>query len=237
MDRFLKIVFIIFTVILFTSGISPQSIKHPDPNSYLNMQDSISEKQLLFNGRIWRSLYSDIIGDEFLLSKDWLIGDLVINDIQFKNVPLRYDIYNDQLITMMNQGTFVQLNKELIKEFILFFENRKYLFENFRDTQKNPVRGFGQILYKGKICLIMKETKEIKELAVQNRYDEFSKTQALFILKDGRFYRLSGKKDLLKVLSDKDEKLQNFIRENKLRIRKNNPERFIPVLNFYDNLK
>lgn len=237
MDKLLPVISIIFTLLINISGTSIQNINPALVFFSTEEQDTIPDKQLLFNGRIWSNLYSNILGDQFLFSKDWLKGEVVINDMTFKNVPLRYDILNDQLISMINQGTLVQLNKELIKGFVLPFENKKNLFENFGNVPGNPFKGFGQVLYKGKINFIIKQTKLIKELAVENKYDEFYGIQTLFILKDGNFYHISGKKDLLKALSDREEQLHNFIRGNKIRIRKKNPESFIPVIEFYDNLK
>jgi hypothetical protein len=237
MDRLLLVISIIFIFSFNIFGTSVQNNKTVASCSSLEEQDTIPDKQLLLNGRIWRSLYSNIRGDEFLLSKEWLNGGLNINDMTFKNVLLRYDIYNDQLITMINQGTFLQLNKELIKGFILPFENKKYFFENFGNGSGNPIKGFAQVLYKGKICLILKQTKQIKLLAVEKKYDEFYQLQSLYILKDGMFHHISGKKSLFNVLSDKEKQLHDFMKENRIRARKRKPESFIPVLEFYDSLK
>ena len=199
--------------------------------------DSVTERQLLFNGRIWRSLYSGILGGEFLFSQNWLNAEVTINDMTFKNIPLRYDIFNDQLITMVNQGTFVQLNKELIKGFVLSFENKKFAFENFENGSSGSFSGYAQVLYKGNVSFILKHSKTIKLLAVENRYDEFLEVQTLYILKNGSFFRISGKNDLLKIFSDKELQLKNYIRNNNIKIRKKDPDSFIPVIKFYDNLK
>ena len=237
MDRLLLVISIIFTLLINVSGTSVQN-NNPSLVCFSpEEQDTIPDKQLLFNGRIWRNLYSNILGDQFLFSKVWLKGEVVINDITFKNVPLRYDIFNDQLISMINQGILIQLNKELIKGFILVFENKNYLFENLGNGTGDSFNGFGQVLYKGKTCFVMKQIKKIELLAVDNKYDEFYQKQNLFILKDGNFFHISGKKDLIKALSDREEELRKFIRENKIRIKKKDPESFIPVIKFYDSLK
>jgi hypothetical protein len=235
-----KLFLVIPLILLFPLNISGNTV-HND-NFILTclspvQHDTIPDRQLLFNGRIWRSRYSSISGGEFLFSRDWIIGEVVINDIEFKNVPLKYDIYNDQLIAMINPGTFIQLNKELISGFALQFENRKFSFENFGNEQGSQFKGFGQILYKGKTSLILKKTKFIKPLAIQNKYDEFGEYQTLFILKDGVFYRITSKKNMLKTLSDKYIQLMSFIRTNKLKIRQKKPDSFIPVIEYYDNLK
>ena len=199
-------------------------------------QDSITARQLLFNGKIWKSRYSNILGGEFLFSQNWLSGEITISDMTFKNIPLRYDIFNDQLVTMVNQGTFVQLNKELIKGFVLSFENRKYTFENFGNTT-NSSKGFAQVLYKGQVTFVLKYSKIIKLLAVENKYDEFNENQVLYLQKDGSFIRIAGKNDLIKALSDKELQIKDYIRKNNIKIRKRDPDSFIRVIKFYDNLK
>lgn len=234
MLRQFLIISFIFALSIQIHGSVPGS-DYPD-NFSPAKQDSIIDRQLLFNGRIWRSRYSNILGGEFLFSKNWLNGEITINDLTFKNIPLRYDIYNDQLITMVNQGTFVQLNKELTEGFVLAFENRKYIFQNFGNGS-NSLKGFGQVLYKGDVSFILKYSKIIKLLAVENKYDEFNEDRTLYLLKNGSFFRITGKNDLIKALSDKELQLTNFIRANKIKIRKKDPESFIPVIKFYDNLK
>jgi hypothetical protein len=237
MGRLVLTLFIFFSAFEF-------SYEAPVIGTYLpliypdsTIHDTIPDRQLLFNGRIVRSSYSKIIGHQFFLTKDWLKGDVNINEITFHNIQLKYDIYNDQLIAFLNQVTAVQLNKELIKEFTLTIENRKDIFENFNTGKDNPVNGFGQVLYKGDIYLINKYVKRIQQLAISNRYDEFYQQQALYILKGGNFYKVTGKKDLINILSDKKQQVQKYIKENKIRIRKKDPASFIPVLKFYDAFK
>ena len=120
--------------------------------------------------------------------------------------------FNDELLTMVNQGTFVQLNKELLKDLLLPFENKKMVFENFGTGPGNPIKGFGQVLYKGGYKFyILNRRKLIKELAVQNRYDEFYQEQSHFIYSRMESSTVSPvKKTCLNVLSDKEAQLQEF---------------------------
>jgi hypothetical protein len=182
-------------------------------------------------------MYSEVVGDEFFFSKDWLPGDVNINEITFHNVLLRYDIYNDQLLANYSRMTIVQLNKELIREFTLIHGNQKDTFKNFSGGKDNPVNGFGQVLYEGNIYLIIKHEKRIQQLAVDNKYDEFYQLRTVYILKGDKFNKVNGKRDLLNILSDRKQQVQAYIRENKIRVRKKDPESYIPVVKFYDTLK
>lgn len=201
------------------------------------VQDTLYNRQLLYNGRIWKSRYSNIREYEFFLTKNWISGDVTINGRTFVNVLLRYDVFNDELLAMVDPGTFVQLNKEAVAAFKLNYQQNKYLFENFNNKNVNSLKGYGQVIYKGDIYLIIKYFKQIKILAVDNKYDEFYQTQSIYLLKDGQIYRISGKKDLYKVLSGKEVEIQKYIRDKGIKLNKKKPETFIPVLQFYDSLK
>jgi hypothetical protein len=237
MGRFFLILIFFPSGLYFTTGISVNGANLSLNNSFSIVHDSLADKQLLFNGRVWRSAYSNFVGDEFLYTKEWLSGKVTINGTIFKNVLIRYDILNDQLLAMLNLGTIVQLNKERINGFTLTFENREITFENFNYRINNPSKGFCQIIYKGDVYLIIKHVKRIQELAVENKYDAFYQQQSLYILKGGNFLKITRKKDLIDALSDKKQQVQNYIREERIRIRTRNPESFIPLLKFYDSLK
>jgi hypothetical protein len=237
MGRFLLILIILISPKVFSNEVPTGDFDLSRINSFTSIRDTIPDDQLLFNGRIWRSAYSYVVGDEFLFSKEWFNGDVTMNEMTFHNVRLRYDILNDQLLVFYNKTTFIQLNKEMIKEFTITHDLQKDTFENFSGGKDNPVNGFGQVLYKGNIYLIYKHIKRIQQLAVDNKYDEFYKQQTLYILKEGKFYKVNGRKDLINILSDKKQKVQVYMRENKLRIKKKEPASYIPVLKYYDTLK
>jgi hypothetical protein len=215
---------------ILNSGLLPDMTKS-------EAQDTLFYRQLLYNGRIWKSHYSNVMGHEFFLTKNWLDGDVTINGRTFNNIPLRYDVYNDQLLAMVNPGTFVQLNKEAVKRFKLNYEKNQYFFENFNAKSVSSSKGYGQVIYNGDICFLIMYFKQIKLLAVDNKYDEFYQTQSIYLLKDGQFYRISGKRDLFKTLSDREEEIQKYIRDKGIKVSKKMPETFIPVLQFYDSFK
>jgi hypothetical protein len=236
MNRILLFI-LIFISLSDISGASEKIVEIIEPVFPISKHDTFPDKQLLLNGRILERSYSNTIGDEFLFTREWLTGDININEITFHNIKLKYDIYNDQLLTAANQAIVVQLNKEMIKKFTLTFENTINFFEKFDTGKDNPVNGFARILYKGGIYLIIKYVKNIQELAVNGKFDEFYQLQKIYIIKGGNFYKVSSRKDLINILSDKKLSVQKYIKENKIRIRIKDPASLIPVIKFYDTLK
>jgi hypothetical protein len=199
-------------------------------------QDTLYNRQLLYNGKIRKSRYGNVLGHEFFMTKNWFPGDVTINQRSFSNVMLRYDIYNDELLAMFNPGTFIILSSEKVKSFTLKNDPSEYRFINYSFLNSQGLKGYGHLLYSGKTALIVKYNKQIKVLAVDNKYDEFYQKQQVYILKDGRFNRLRSRKDILNLLADRKNEIQKHLRENGLSISVSKPETIIPVLRYYDSL-
>lgn len=228
--------FFILTATLAVSSLcNAQNIT--DQTTAINgQQKPITENQILYNGKVWRNLFIQVKGNQFLFSGDYIPGSLTINGKTFGNVGLSYDIYNDEIITASNTGYNVQLNKEMVDSFSFSFGNRIYRFLNTREDSIEGVKGFINVLYKGKSALYVKYKKEIGLLAVDDKYDLFFQTHRLYFLLNGAAYLVSGKNDLLKILEKDKIALKAYIKKNKLKVSKKDPDSFIPIVRYYDSL-
>jgi hypothetical protein len=229
--------FILFVTIFTRPGLSAGA---PDSADFsrlsINEPDTLKENQILYNGRVWRNLYYSVKGDQFLFSNDFLPGSLSVNGNFFKNINIRYDIYNDEIMTLSNHGSILQLNKEMIDSFKVIFQNKAYYFTKIPDDSLKGLKGYANVLYSGKSALYVKYKKEIEMLAVERKYDLFYDTYRVFFVEDGVVHTLTGKIDLLKILKDNKVLIKDFIKKNKLRVSKKRPESFIPVIEYYDSI-
>ena len=200
-----------------------------------SVNDSI-DIQVLNNGRAWRNLYYKIRGDQFLFSTEFLPGSATIDGKTFNNLQLKYDIYNDELLTITDHSIILQLNKEMIELFTMKYQNRIYNFKRLNADSLSTLSGFVNVLYDGGTSLYVKYRKEILLLAVENKYDMFNQVNRIFVEKNGQIFRIDSKRELLKLLEDQKRLLHTFIRSSKLRISRRNPERFKPVIEYYDKL-
>jgi hypothetical protein len=199
-------------------------------------QDPLRENQLLYNGKAWRNLFTNVKGDQFLFSNEFLPASVSINGKSFKNLNINYDIFNDEIITPKNNGTIIQLNKEMVDSFTLVYSLKTYYFRNTQDDSLPGIKGFVNVLYHGNSALYIKFKKEIQLLAVDDRYDLFFQTQRIYFIKNGTVYPISGKRDLFKALPETKARLKEFMKKNGLKISKKEPESFIPVIRYYDSL-
>jgi len=199
-------------------------------------QDTLKEDQILYNGRLWRNLYSSVKGDQFFLSSEFLYGSVTINKKKFSNIRIRYDDYNDELITLSNLGNLLQLNKEMVDSFTLDFKGRTYHFANFQADSVKGLQGYLNVLVNGKSSLYVKYKKEIASLAVDNKYDMFFQTHKMYIVKDDVVYNISGKRDFLNMADDYKVQIRSYIKKNRLKVSKKDPETFVPLVRFYNSL-
>jgi hypothetical protein len=202
----------------------------------LSQQDTMRENQILYNGKIWRNLYYLVKGDQFLFSKDFLTGTISINGKSFKNISIRYDIFNDEIMTTTNHGSILQLNKEMVDSFTIFFGYKTYKFLNTQADSLTGIKGYVNALYIGKSALYVKYKKEIQSLAVDDKYDLFFQTYRIYFLKDGIVHQITSKSDFFKILSEDKARIRDFMKKNKLKVSKKVPESFIPVIRYYDIL-
>jgi len=198
--------------------------------------DSI-EKQILYNGRAWRNLYSRIKGDQFLFSANLLNGTVTIGPRTFKNLLVKYDIYNDEILTTTDHGIILQLNKEMIDFFSINYDGKSYLFKRLDADSTNTLSGYVNVLYDSNISLYIKYRKEILLLAVENKFDLFNQLHKIYLKKGGVIILVNNRRDFLNQLKDHKQEVRSFIKSNKLKITKKIPESFQPVVEYYDRLQ
>lgn len=204
--------------------------------SSLQDNDSI-DVQKLYTGRVWKNTLYKIKGDQFLFSPEFLRGSVSIDSRKYKGIKLKYDIFNDEIITINDRGVLLQLNKEMIDSFSLSFNSHEYYFKKISPDTLGLLKGFVNILHDGGTGLYVKYSKEILPLAAENKYDLFNQVVRTYLVKDGKAYRITNRNGFLKQLDDRKTEIHNYIRNNKIKLSKREPDSFIPVVEFYDKIR
>jgi len=199
--------------------------------------DTIIVNQDLYNGRIWRDLYVSIQEDQFLFSYDFLPGSVNINGNSFTNMMLRYDILNDEVLTLTNNGFILQLNKEMVDGFSIIHNSKIYKFSNISAGHQGNIDGYVDVRYNGGTALYIKHKKEISKITVGKDYENFIQADRVYIVKDGIFHQVRNTRDFKKILSDKKNEIKAYMKENRILISRKSPDTYVPVLEYYDTLK
>jgi len=233
-DHFL---FIIFFSLFIGPGLCGISHSLSDPKMYdVFRQDTLLDYQILFNGRIWRNLYYRVKEDQFLFSPEFLPGSLTISGRSFKDINIKYDIYNDEIIIPTNHGTLLQLNKEKVDSFNITFQDKSYHFSKIREDSLKGFNGYLNVLYNGDTQLYVKYRKEISLLAVEGKYDIFHQNHRIYIIKDNIVCQVNTRRELYKILDEYKLEIRSFVKNNRLSVSIKKPESIVPVIQHYDRL-
>lgn len=165
-------------------------------------------------------------------------GSIVYDGILYEKVPLMLNLVTEQVIINDPSGVHrISLNNDRVSSFTLFNHNFVRLTED--SLNKNEIRtGFYDMLYKGKIFVFKKIQKEIDEkLSVtEGSLIRVYEHDNYYIKKEDRFYSISTKKQVLHVLKDRRKELQQFIRKNRLKIRKHKDRALPAIAGWYDSI-
>lgn len=203
--------------------------------NFTGIQDTL-DKQLLFNGRVWRNLYYKVRGNQFLFSDSFLPGTITINGRTFSGCSIKYDICNDELLTKAGQNIIIRVNKDMVESFTLDYLLKSYRFVKLEKDSLNDLNGYINLLYQGNISLYVRYRKTIQLLAVDNKYDQFEQSQKIYLKKDGKIYPISNQNEVIALYSGSKQQIRNFIKINKLIISKKSPESFVPLIEYCDKL-
>ena len=230
-NQFLLSIFIFTGLVCCSTLVRSQQIPL-NPEQEIPIKDN----QFIFIGKEWRNNYTLVKGDQFLFSKEFMSGTVSMNGITYNGLEVNYDIYNDELIAKANRRIVVQMNKEMIDSFSLSSQLHTYRFINIRNDSLTGI-GYVNVLYNQKSILFIKYKKEIEPLAVDDKWDLFFRTSRIYLMVNGVNYHIGVKKDLFNALPEYKTQIKEFMIKNKLKVSKNAPESFIPVIRYYDSIR
>lgn len=182
---------------------------------------------------------TSIKGSPFL-NEDFTEGSVfTTSKTRFDGIPLRYNIFNDQIEFKSDDEQILALPAPEVIEKV---EMGEYLFEYIPySNYKNIRRGFFIVHEKGKATLYSRPRIVFEEAKNPAAYQDAQ--PARFIRKPDVYYirigmdpakPVSGKKDLEAVFSPDNKELNNFIKNRK--IKPGNAESLKELVIFYNSL-
>jgi hypothetical protein len=198
--------------------------------------EGIGDQAAKFNGSQYQGYtvsFSD--GHPYFKADVLSNGSIVYDGVQFDNVNLLYDEVADCVI-MQDSSHRIKLVGERLSSFSVQESN----FERLVKKGNSPLinNGFYEVLTKGQLSLYKKETKKMidkfsnaNELAVLFEIHHF-----YYVKKGAQFYEIQSKKDLFKLLADKEREINNYIDAQHLNYRKAKDVMLTKVIDYYNQL-
>ncbi|WP_276497569.1 hypothetical protein [Pontibacter litorisediminis] len=202
-------------------------------------RDSVEHQSHLYTGAEYYFLSKPYMeGHQYFKSKTYTAGAVQYEGVWHEEVPLLYDVIIDEVITMhRTSGYALKLVKPKVKSFVLNGET--FLNMRIDSTLGSPAQpSFYGLLYDGNIKVFARRHKEAQERVSPDGFEgEYRNADRYYLYKDGVYHQVRKKRSVLKVLQDEKKQLRKFIRENRLKFRKQQEESIVKVAQQYDALK
>ncbi len=235
-------IFIILLLCIISQTLPAQQEREQDQNSFAHLEKlyrhAAGPDRRYINGSEYQDVYPGSTGHQFFLTENWYFGQLVMENRAYKNLPLKYDQCNDQLLCnhIHSSGSYVVvLNRTRIDSFII--EGHVFCKLAIPDgTPSAAGEGFYELLSKGKASFYQKWEKRYSEPS-QHSGGSFFQFREWYILNENKYYRVKRKKGLLKALGDREKEIRSFIRENRVIFVADDKAAVKKVVDYYNSLQ
>lgn len=207
----------------------------------INFSEYVFGKDMrLVNGRIYNQPNMKAKGHPFFVDQNWMSGSVTVNGKTFSGLQLNYDIHNDHLIYLDESPDgskrIILLNKNQVTRFSLPDHN----FVKYESSSRNNITEsqYFEILHEGEVSLFKKWTKDFESNATQEYPNgKFLDTKTTrYVLKSNTLFKVTSKDGLLEVCEDKKEEMKEYLRKNRIHIRKAPDQELAEFIIYYTRL-
>lgn len=202
----------------------------------------IGQQSRLYNGHEYQVYDRSIKGNALfpLDAETWELGSVNYDGIIYKDVPMMYDIYKDVVVVLLyNKFSRYSLLNERVHDFTLSDHHFvRVEADSLNNNNSGITTGFYDQLYGGRIEVLAKRTKTIQNSTNVTASLEtyFIEKNEYYIRKGNTYYSVSSQSSFLKVLKDKKNILQQYIRENQIKFRNDPENAMAKIASYYDHL-
>ena len=215
-----------------------------DSLSDLQIKDAIdlynhfsADNAPVYNGSAYIYFTYKMEGDPYFITGDFTEGWVNYSGRKYDSVPLMYDLARNEVVILgPDKISSIVLGNDFIDSFSLQGHYFIKLLQDYKQNLNNS--GFYDVLYNGRMQLLVKRTKIIDEQIKDNVVVRiFSAKDRFYVHKDSLYYLVSNKKDVLHLFKDKTHDIRKYMRKNHLKFRRKNfEEPMVKVTEFYDQL-
>ncbi len=193
------------------------------------------------NSGDWNNMLTanDIEGSPYL-NEEFVPGTIYTTSKQkYVDVPLRYNIYNDQMEFKTPENKVMAM---AVPEIIEAIEigNLKMVYISYSNSKK-VLHGFFKVLAEGEASLYSKSNVVFKDAEKSKGYDEpeparFVKQADVYYIRlgAGPAKKVRNKKDLNEIFTAHKSEITSFIKKNK--VKPNKPEKLKKLVLYYNSL-
>jgi len=175
----------------------------------------------------------DIAGTQYLDKNFQESYILKVNGVEIKDMPLRYNIYSDNMEFRKDGQTFVVAFPSEIRRIKL--GGKTFIYEQYASANK-VAHGYFQILHEGDYQLLKKYITTLKIPEKRDSEDSlrFVRQSPVYYFRrgEGKIYAIITQKQLIKILQPVHQPVIDFIKANKINGR--DELKLIRLMNFLE---
>ena len=189
------------------------------------------ENSGLVNGQEYQMAFQSVTSHPFFLQRDPIPGMVVYQSQRFENVPILYDLYQNQVVIARRRsdGLFdlIQLDRNSVDSFRI--AGHKFI----RSGEGSDLR-FYDLLFAGKRVTLLCNRTKVNQIKGQGNV-EYVGSDRYYLSESGRSKPVNSASALLD-LTDRKKDLQRFIKDSHIKFRRLTDEPLIRTAEFLDTI-
>jgi len=225
------------------SGLLNTSVK-----TAINLHNTVLAENIhLYNGPENTGYNHLATGNPYFLADELQNGTVFYDDTYYENVPLLYDLVQDNVVILqyaVNRSTASEeykkiMRQDLVKNKLEWFTMPGHEFVRLiADSNATGMPGgFYERMYNGKVKLFVKRSKkyveEVKGQELERRYEQ---TTNYYVQQNGKYYSVRSAKSLPGIFKDKKRELNSFYKINRKKYKRNKEQLIFEATRYYDQL-
>ena len=235
----------IILLLLILSGTTKSGFGQSQENSPTVTRQKLEQcvsaieplNDILYRGKVFIPSAHPQDNHPFFLENRWSEGEVTLDYEVFNRVLMKFNIHADDLrfsLPLASRSVFVLPHPSRIESFKVQDHHfiRISTSDNYQDL---PGEGFYEVLFESGVKCLVKHSKFLRYSS--SGTDQYEPSERRYILNDGRFFSIRGRKDVLKALEDHEEEIKQYLRDNKIYIKGSGQDGLIDILRYYSMLK
>jgi hypothetical protein len=229
-------------LVVCLSSVYAQNIK-PDSAFYSRaagraidlFNTAIADQSEIYNGTVYEFAPRSPKGSVYLDDKNFCTPSLIrYNGTAYKNIPVMYDVFNDEMVAFSPASVYFILRKEKLTDVYLTGHHFIYV-DAANGADIKP--GYYDVLYDGKTTVLVKliktPSKSVTERVVEVIYSDESE---IYIKKSGKFLQVDSKGDVISILKDRKKELKQYLSSNKIKFNEDKGGSVARLARYYDQI-
>jgi hypothetical protein len=206
-------------------------------NIHSQYMKEMGASSYLFTGTAYIRYWKGISGHPFFMTDQFQKGTVFYNGTDYQNVPLKYDMYKDLLVSQNFTG---ETEIALVNEKIASFCMGAHCFVRIVHDSSNamfPNTGFYEKLYSGGTTVWVKRQNLVKQsLNAEDNITKFTEYNNYYVEMAGKYYPIEGEKELLSLFKDKKTEIRKFLNRRDISYKKDPAKTIVQTVAFYEQL-